>query len=131
MIRIHHEGGLRFVAEVRGHRIATDQKTSAGGQDSGPEPVELLVASLGTCMAITLSLFCQRRQIPCQGLAVELDYEMAERPHRVGAIHAKVHLPSGIPEQYRPVLNRVAEQCTVHNTLRHPPILSVEWVEGG
>lgn len=41
-----YDGGMRFVAEVRGHRIETDQPEYGKGEDSAPMPLEPIGASL-------------------------------------------------------------------------------------
>ena len=50
-IVVTHEGGARFAAQIRSHRVIVDQPQHAGGMDSGPMPIELLGTALGTCIA--------------------------------------------------------------------------------
>jgi hypothetical protein len=40
-------GGKRFIMKVRGHDIVTDLPDLKGGEDAGPTPSELFIASLG------------------------------------------------------------------------------------
>ena len=44
---ITHEGGLRFAADIRGHRLIVDQPPGVG-EDTGPTPLELLGGHIGT-----------------------------------------------------------------------------------
>ena len=44
-IVVTHEGGARFGAQIRSHRVVVDQPERAGGADSGPMPLELHKAS--------------------------------------------------------------------------------------
>ena len=44
-IVVTHEGGVRFAAQIRSHRVVVDQPERAGGEDTGPMPLELLGAS--------------------------------------------------------------------------------------
>jgi hypothetical protein len=37
-IVVTHDGGMRFTAQVRTHRVTVDQPTRAGGADTGPMP---------------------------------------------------------------------------------------------
>jgi putative redox protein len=50
-IVVTHEGGVRFAANVRSHRVVVDQPYQGGGTDTAPAPIELLGVSLGTCVA--------------------------------------------------------------------------------
>ena len=56
---------------------------------------------------------------------MEMDYEIAQPPRRVGRIEVRVRLPHPVEEDQHTVLQRVAAQCLVHNTLTHPPEVSV------
>jgi putative redox protein len=50
----------------------------------------------------------------------------AERPARVGAIRLRILVPGGIPAERRAALLAVASHCTVHNTLRQEPGVSID-----
>lgn len=116
-----HSGGMRFTAEVRGHRIETDQPAYGGGEDGAAMPLELLGASLATCVALYVHHFLVSRSLPTEGLRVEVGSEMAQKPKRIGAFTIRVLLPDGIPDEYRERIERVAASCPAHNTLAHPP----------
>jgi putative redox protein len=40
--------GFRHLVQVGPHELTADEPPEAGGEDSGPTPVELLLAALGT-----------------------------------------------------------------------------------
>jgi putative redox protein len=122
------EGGLRFAAHVRGHRIDTDQPERSGGDDSAAMPLELLAASLGTCIAFYAHQFCATRGIPSDGLRVEIRTETARGPYRVSRYDIKVSLPHALPDEYRAAIDRAVRTCPVHNTLTHSPDISMELV---
>ncbi len=126
---VTHEGGLRFVAQIREHRVVTDQPLGKG-ENAGPMPVELLGASLGTCVALYVQQFCHTRGLPYDGMRVEVQQRGAQNPNRVGLFELKVVLPQGIPEEYREMLERVARSCPAHNTLAHGAEVSVQ-IEAG
>ena len=118
-IVVTHDAGLRFTAQVRGHPIVVDQPAYAGGQDSGPAPIELLGVSLGTCVALYVQQFCQARGLSSAGLRVEVTQLGAQNPNRIGEFDVRIELPAGVPEQYVPMLERVARSCPAHHTLAH------------
>ena len=109
---ITHEGGVQFAAQVRKHRILVDQPERGGGADAGPSPIELLGVSLGTCVALYVQQFCQSRNLPYDGMRVELQ------------------LPAGIPAEHVEMLERVARSCPAHNTLVHGATVAMEFDVG-
>jgi len=118
-IVVTHEGGVKFAAQIRTHRIVVDQPEGGGGENSGPSPIELLGASLGTCVALYVQQFCQARGIPHDGMRVEVEQHGAPNPNRIGKFVVRVVLPAEVPAHYAAMLERVARSCPAHNTLEH------------
>jgi putative redox protein len=116
-IVVTHEGGVRFAAQVRDHRIVVDQPVRGGGENAGPTPIELLGASLGTCIALYVQQFCQSRGLPHDGMRVEVEQHGAHNPGRIGEFVVRVVLPEPLPTQYAGLLERVARSCPAHHTL--------------
>ena len=114
---VTHDGGMRFTARARSHEIVTDQTKRSGGGDSGPTPLELLGAALGSCVALYVQQFCEVRGLPFAGMRVEVRQKNEKSPNRVGEFSIRVVLPEELPPQYASVLQRVVESCPVHNTL--------------
>jgi putative redox protein len=118
-IVVTHEEGVRFAAQVRSHRIVVDQPIRGGGGDSGPSPIELLGTALGTCVALYVQQFLQARELPYDGLRVEVEQHGAANPGRIGRFVVRVLLARELPEHYAAMLERVAQSCPAHNTLVH------------
>jgi putative redox protein len=118
--------GERYEIQVRGHRITVDQPVDSGGADTAPTPTELFVASLASCVAFYAGRYLTRHGYDRDGLAVSTEFEMAaDRPARVTAVRIVVHPPAGFPAERTSALTAVASHCTVHNTLTHPPDVTV------
>ncbi|MFW6205800.1 MAG: OsmC family protein [Gemmatimonadota bacterium] len=113
---VTHEGGLKFATQIRGHRLIVDQPAGVG-EDTGPMPLELLGASIGSCVALYVQQFCETRGLPYEGMRVEVEQMGARNPSRVGAFDVRVVLQEEIPEEYTALLERVARSCPAHNTL--------------
>lgn len=121
---ITHEGGVKFAAQIRQHRLMVDQPLRGGGDDSAPMPLELLGASLGTCVALYVQQFCHARGLKYEGMRVEVDPQGAQG--RIGRFDVHVVLPEPLPPQYEQMLERVAKSCPAHNTLTHGAEVAVE-----
>jgi putative redox protein len=125
-VRVTSEGGDRLTIRVRGHSMQADQPAADGGGDSGPTPTEIFVAGLAACIAYYAERFLRRSGLSTKGLEVACDYTWAAgSPHRVGAIDVSVDAP-GLTDERRDAFARVIDHCTVHNTLRQPPIITLD-----
>jgi uncharacterized OsmC-like protein len=118
-IVVTHEGGARFAAQIRSHRIVVDQPVRAGGDDSAPMPLELLGTALGTCVAYYVHEFLLARSLPTHGLRVEVEQQKATNPSRIGVFLVRVVPPSGLAPGHVELLERVARSCPAHGTLAH------------
>lgn len=123
---ITHEGGLQFAAQLRSHRLVVDQPIRAGGKDTGPMPIELLGAALGTCVALYVHQFCWSRGISTEGLRIEVEQFAAANPNRIGQFIVRVVMPNEVPEQYASLLERVVRSCPAHHTLEMGAVVAVE-----
>jgi putative redox protein len=128
---VTHEGGLKFATKIREHTLVVDQPLGAGaGANAGPMPIELLGASLGTCVALYVQQFCHSRGLPYEGLKVEVQQYGAGNPNRVGLFDLRVILPQALPPQYAAMLEKVARSCPAHHTLEMGSEVSVR-IEAG
>jgi uncharacterized OsmC-like protein len=113
------EGGVCFAAQVRSHRLIVDQPEGGGGADMGPMPLELFGAALGTCIAHYLRQYMHPRNLPYDGMRVEVEQQKTFNPYRLATFTARVILPAAVPEDTLAILQRVAQSCPAHGTLTH------------
>jgi uncharacterized OsmC-like protein len=124
-IVVTREGGLRFAAQIRSHRVLTDQSVHAGGEDSAASPIELISAALGSCVALYVYRFCESRGLPHDGMRIEVMPHNATSPSRIAALDVTVRLPVELPAHAMEMLERVVRSCPAHNTLVHGAAVSV------
>jgi len=115
--------GMHFCTQVPSGQLMCDESSDVGAVY--PSAPELLMASLGSCIGSVLVYFAERHEIPIEGMQIVLDWQIAERPHRSGEITVAVSIPKGVSEPQRETLERVAHACLIHNTLTHPPQISL------
>lgn len=113
-------GTTPYVVELEdnhGHRWLADEPLDAGGGNAGPAPEQLLLASLGTCTAVTLTMYAQRKQWPLAGVRVELEFNPAGKPAAGTDIRRRVELLGELDAAQRERLLQVANACPIHKVL--------------
>ncbi len=120
-MKIRFPGGKRVDAEYRGFTIRTDQKETAGGENSAPGPFDLFLASIGTCSGYYVLAFCQKRGIPTDEIELSLETTRNEERRMIERIDITVRLPKSFPERYVDACLRSIDQCTVKKHLEDPP----------
>ncbi|RSD14833.1 OsmC family protein [Amycolatopsis eburnea] len=108
------------------HELLVDEPTALGGADAGPNPYELLLAALGSCTAITLRMYADRKGIPLTRATVRLrhdrihaeDCEKCETERgMLSRITREISLEGELDEEQRARLMVIADKCPVHRTL--------------
>jgi putative redox protein len=119
-------GAMRAVARQREkythdvkmgtHRLIADEPTGQGGLDEGPNPQELLAASLASCTAITMEMYAKRKGWDVSGLEVDCRYSPAERGC-VTKFDLVMRMPPHLSEEQVERLRVIAAKCPVHRVL--------------
>ena len=127
-IEVRYLDGDRLTATVRGHEVTVDQPIADGGEDLAPNPTELFVAGLATCVGFYAERYLRRHDLDPSGLVVDCEFDHSgDRPSRVNDIRISVTAP-GLPESRREPFTKVIEHCTVHNSLVRPPAVTMNLV---
>ena len=121
-MEITFEGGKVVTAHTRGHLIRTDQPLDNGGENLGPTPFDLYLASIGTCAGVYVKSFCENRQIPTENIRIIQKTEFDEGTGLPVNITIDIRLPDDFPEKYRDSVVSVAELCKVKKSIANPPL---------
>jgi putative redox protein len=107
-------GKLAQDIEVAGHRLRADEEAANGGEDTGAEPHELLLAALGSCTSMTLKMYAGRKGWPLTDVRVTLNGSHAGGTF---TITRQVQLAGELDAGQRQRLLEIADKCPVHKTL--------------
>jgi uncharacterized OsmC-like protein len=119
--------GFRTEVTVDRHRLTVDEPLPVGGTDAGPSPYEMILAALGSCTAMTLRLYADRKKWPLERVVVKLRHrkvhaqDCADCEHKtakIDTIDRVLELQGPLDEAQRAKLLEMADRCPVHQTLR-------------
>ena len=85
-------------------------------------PLELLLASLGTCAGFYAAQYLRNHHLSQQGLEVAVSAEKAAAPARIGSFRVDVTAP-GLAPQHEAGMLRAVNACLIKNTLALPPAI--------
>ena len=122
--------GMRCEVAMRDHSMVIDEPAELGGSDTGPNPVEVVLAALGTCQEITYRAYAAALGIPLESVSVKLDGDIDLRGFfavddsiRPGyeTISGTVRLVSSASEDQLQMLRAAVDaHCPVLDILRNP-----------
>ena len=67
--------GLKTTIKTRQHVYHADEPPQDGGTDTAVSPMEMVLGALGSCIAITVKLYAQRKGWPLERVEVAVDEE--------------------------------------------------------
>ncbi|RZA20321.1 MAG: OsmC family peroxiredoxin [Lysobacteraceae bacterium] len=113
-------GSTPYTVELEdnlGHRWLGDEPADVGGANAGPSPEHLLLGSLGTCTAVTLTMYARRKQWPLTGVRVELAVNPDGKPAAGTDIRRGIELLGELDDAQRERLLQIANACPIHKLL--------------
>lgn len=106
--------------------FVVDLKQEFGGQDSGPDPSELLAAALASCELLTGVVWASRRHgKELQNVEAEVTWEYGEKPERVSSINVVIKNVADQLGDKRDAFQAIAKGCTIAKTLKNAPELDL------
>jgi putative redox protein len=101
------------------HVLGADEPIELGGRDTGADPYELLLAALGTCTAMTIRMYANRKGLRLNRVSVQLRHvqraagsDIKDRFERV------ISLDGELSTEERRHLLTIAERCPISQTLK-------------
>lgn len=93
------------------------------GADVFPNPTDVWVAALGACVAYYAGKYLRAHYL-LPGVTVTTTFKMGIGPARVARIEILAEAP-GLAEDHREGFREAIEGCTIHNSLKSPPQVTI------
>jgi putative redox protein len=120
-------GKDRYTTQIRSgkHTIVADEPLELGGEDKGVNPNELFLASLGSCTAITLRMYADRKEWPVDRILVDLKMDIV-KANQAQTTYIKKHITieGDISEEQKQRMLKVADSCPLHRIMTNPIVIS-------
>lgn len=119
-----------------GREFIIDEPTSFGGDDAGPDPYTLLLAALGGCTSMTVSMYARRKKWNLDHVSVSLSQKRihakdcetcaSKDDAFIHRINVSVKLEGDLTDEQHKRLLEIAKKCPVKKTLTSEIIVSYD-----
>lgn len=109
------QGKLAFTVKVGRNAFTADVSEALGGDDLGPDPHDLLDASLGACTALTVMMVARRKQMPLDDIEVAITHSESEGLY---VLNRTLRFIGELTEEQRDYLLGIANKCPIHKAMQ-------------
>jgi putative redox protein len=123
-IKLTYEGDLHCSAThlPSGNTLVTDAPLDNNGRGQAFSPTDLVATALGSCMATVIGIVARRKELPVEGMTVNVRKIMSEDlPRRIHRLELDLRIPLPGTHPDRKLLESAANGCPVHHSI-HPDI---------
>ncbi len=97
------------------HQMVADEPVPLGGDDLGAAPYQYLKAALGSCTAMTIRMYAERKKWPVENVIVTLRH--SRDANKQSVFVRDIQLVGELTDDQRERLLDIADRCPVHKTL--------------
>lgn len=121
-VSVRENGNGRYGQTVTiGHHVfGADEPEAMGGQDTGPDPFELVMAGLGACTNMTIRMYAARKNWPLDHVGVvvrQVKVVNTEGKELRDRFTRQITLTGALDDEQRARLIAIADRCPVSRTL--------------
>lgn len=124
-----HLGNQNYTTSLTAgqHESFADEPQSAGGRNEGPDPYDYLLMSLGSCTAITIRMYAERKEWPVEDIYVELRHfkdhaedcaDCDDESAKIDKIEKDLIVKGDLDQDQLNKLLEISEKCPVNRTLK-------------
>jgi putative redox protein len=131
--------GESYTSEIKTpfHHLIADEPNEVGGENLGPTPYDLLMASLGTCTVMTLKMYAQRKKWKLDEIVVYLDHdkvhqedsiEFEKSGSKISRFTRSLEIKGELTPEIKDRLLEIADKCPVHRTLTEEILIKTKFL---
>lgn len=87
---IQLKGKMAFEVNLDGHKFMIDATEEVGGENKGPKPKSLMLASLAGCTGMDVASILRKMRVPFEDIRIEVEGKLTEEhPKHFETMHIK------------------------------------------
>lgn len=130
--------GDSYTTEVKTpyHHLLADEPEKLGGKNLGPNPYDLLMASLGACTVMTLKMYANRKKWDLKEITVYMDHDKVhfedsenfeKSSAKVSRFTRTLEIEGELTAEMKVKLLEIADKCPVHRTLHEDIVIETSF----
>ena len=121
-------GDLGVEITARGHKVKIDEPIEGGGEDTGMNPVEMLLGSIAACQTISTSIYAESMGIKIDEMSIEVEGDMDSAgfmgyaKFRPGYTNIRSHIKiksDADPAMVQQLIELVEIRCPVEDSVKN------------
>jgi len=132
---VERKEGMECEAKMRDFSITMDEPKNLGGTNKGPNPVEVILSSLGGCLNIVGAVVADEMNLELGNFSLKIEGDLdprgfmgtADVPSGLQEIRVKIDEIEGIPEdKMDEFLKKIQKRCPIEDTLKRKLEVQIE-----
>ncbi len=136
-VLVRENGTGKFAQDVltEHHHTLADEPLKVGGDNTGPNPYEYLLASLGACTSMTLRMYAERKALPVENISVRLRHQKVHAKDceecestggYVDIIDREIEIVGDLSPKVRARMLEIADRCPVPRSLHSETLVKTK-----
>ena len=110
--------------------LTADEPEELGGQNKGLAPNQLLLSALGTCKAITMKMYADRKEWPLERIHLRLQSEVQQSDRQQTTyIRCHISLEGDLDMDQEKRIQLIGEKCPIQKILDNPIVVESNLID--